>query len=155
MGDRISSEFDLLLRERKLLRAHIARDMIAKEVKAAESDLQDAGDSLDQRKYKWATIQGYYSMFHSARALLYHRGFRERSHYAMLVALRELFGAELGKNAISAFEEGMELRQEADYGLTFSKEGAINTVMGAKAFLRRAKEILRIKRTRFVRVRRT
>jgi len=95
MGDGVSSEFNLLLQERKLLRARITRGMIVKEIRAAETDLNDARDSLKQNKFKWATIQAYYSMFHSARALLYQRGYREKSHYAMLVALRELFSREL------------------------------------------------------------
>jgi len=145
MGNRMSSEFNLLLRERKLLRARITRDMIVKEIKAAETDLRDAHDSLDQHKFKWATIQAYYSMFHSARALLYHRGYREKSHYAMLVALRELFANELGKDVIGRFEQGMDLRQEADYGLKFSETGALETIEGAEEFLKKAKELLRAK----------
>lgn len=144
MGNRMSSEFNLLLRERKLLRARITREMIAKEIKAAEIDLRDARDSLDQHKFKWATIQAYYSMFHSARALLYHRGYREKSHYAMLVALRELFANELGRELIARFEQGMDLRQEADYGLKFSETGALETLEGAEEFLKKAKELLRI-----------
>lgn len=84
-------------------------------------------------------------MFHSVRALLYHRGLREKSHYAMLVAIRELYTNELGRNLISAFEDGMELRQEADYGLKFSEEGALDTVSNAEQFLKKAKEILKTK----------
>jgi len=141
----MSSEFQKLLQERKLLRARIPRDMVAKEIRAAETDLRDAHDSLDQNKFKWATVQGYYSMFHSARALLYHRGFREKSHYAMLVALRNLFASELGRDLISVFEQGMDLRQEADYGLKFSETGAQETVEGAKEFLAKTKEILKMK----------
>ncbi|MGQ9551117.1 MAG: HEPN domain-containing protein [Candidatus Bathycorpusculaceae bacterium] len=140
----MSSEFQQLLVERKLFRARISRVMILNEIEAAQNDLQDAQDSLGRKKFKWAIIQGYYSMFHSARALLYHRGFRERSHYALLVALRELFGNDLGKSLISRFEEGMELRQEADYGLKFSETGAIETVKGAEELLKRVQELLKI-----------
>jgi len=144
-GSGVSSEFDKLLIERKLIRSRIGKNMVMKEVKAAQTDLQDAKDSLEQRKFKWATIQGYYSTFHSARALLYNRGFREKSHYALLVALRELFSNELERSLIGKFEEGMELRQEADYGLKFSEAGAIETIEGAEKLLERAKELLKIK----------
>jgi len=89
----MSSEFEKFVAERKLVRARIGRSMIDEEIEAAQSDLRDARDSLERRKLKWATIQGYYSMFHSARALLYSRGFREKSHYALLVAIRELFSS--------------------------------------------------------------
>jgi len=144
MGDRMSSELRQLIRERKLVRIVPNRKMILKEIEGALTDLQDAKDSFKHKKFKWATIQGYYSMFHSARALLYHKGFREKSHYAISVALRELFANELG-GVISKFEEGMELRQEADYGLKFSEDGAIETIEGAERFLEKAKQILRIK----------
>ncbi len=102
MGSRISSVFARLLRERKLVRARTDRKMVEKEIKAAETDLDDANDSLKQKKFKWATIQGYYSMFHSGRALIYDKGFREKSHFALSVALRELFSNELGRYLIES-----------------------------------------------------
>ncbi|MBM4401276.1 MAG: HEPN domain-containing protein, partial [Crenarchaeota archaeon] len=121
MGSRVNSEIQRLLNERKLMRAQISREMISKELTAAEADLADAQDSLQSNKFKWATIQGYYSMFHSARALLYSKGFREKSHFALFLALRALFPKEIEASLIRQFEECMSLRQEADYGLTFSE----------------------------------
>jgi len=145
MGSRTSGELARLLNERKLVKAKISRDMVLKEIEAAQTDLKEAQDSFERRKFKWATIQSYYSMFHSARALLFSRGFREKSHYALLLAIRELFSNELERSLISKFEEGMELRQEADYGLKFSETGAIATIDGAEELLTRAKEILKPK----------
>jgi uncharacterized protein (UPF0332 family) len=144
MAGRMSSEFVQLLEQRKLFRSRIAREMIKKEIKAAERDLQDARDSLEQKKFKWATIQGYYSIFHSARALLYSRGFREKSHYALLVAIRELYSNELEQELIRSFGQAMELREQADYGLEFSESGAMETIESAEKFLQRAKELLMI-----------
>lgn len=46
---------------------------------------------MSRNKFKWATIQAYYSMFHAARALLYSAGYREKSHPALLTALNEIF----------------------------------------------------------------
>ena len=71
MGTRINAEIARLLSERKLMKAQIGREMVLKEIEAAQTDLQEAQDSLQDDKFKWATIQGYYSMFHSARALLF------------------------------------------------------------------------------------
>lgn len=115
-----------------------------KEIDGAESDLKEAENSLAREEYKWATIQGYYSVFHSARALLYSKGFREKSHYALLQAMQELVKDELENSLIKGFEEAMNLRQEADYGLTFSEDGARDTVQTAHAFMARAKTILKI-----------
>lgn len=143
----MSARLHRLVAERKLIRSRVTREMILKEVEGAENDLKEADDSLTRQKYKWATIQGYYSTFHSARALLYSKGYREKSHYALLQAMQELFKDELEGSLIKSFEEAMNLRQEADYGLTFSEDGARETVQGARTFLTRAKGILEVKST--------
>jgi hypothetical protein len=66
VAGRISPEIQRLLVDRKLIRATASRAMILRELDAAKNDLADARDSLGRQKYKWATIQGYYSMVHSA-----------------------------------------------------------------------------------------
>lgn len=82
------SEFRRFLDERKLMRIKIDRKLILKEIDGAIADLQEAKESLSRKKFKWATIQGYYSMFHAARALLYSKGFREKSHYALISSVK-------------------------------------------------------------------
>lgn len=144
MGIRVNPEVQRLLNERKLMKAQISRDMISKEIAAAESDLSDATDSLQSNKFKWATIQGYYSMFHSARALLYSKGFREKSHFALFLALRAIFSKEIEDSLIRQFEECMSLRQEADYGLSFSENGALEAINGAEKMLAKSKQILKL-----------
>lgn len=84
-------------------------------------------------------------MFHSARALLFNKGYREKSHYALLLAIKELYSKQLEPSLISRFEEGMALRQEADYGLKFSETGALDTIDGAEKLLSKTKEILKIR----------
>lgn len=140
----MSFKFRRLLRERKLMRIEPDSELALKEIRGAESDLDAAKESLRVENFKWATIQGYYSMFHSARALLYSRGFRERSHYALLVAVRELFSRDLEASLIRGFEDGMGLREAADYGLTFSEEGAKDVIENAEKLLFKAKKILNI-----------
>lgn len=53
----MSSEFEKFVTERKLIRVRISKGMILKEIEAAQTDLKDAQDSLDQKKFKWATIK--------------------------------------------------------------------------------------------------
>ena len=145
MGNGLSPAFQKLLEERKIVR--IVRDpaMIAKEITAARADLKDAKESLALKKSKWATIQGYYAMFHSARALLFERGYREKSHHALFIALRELYADGIERSLLQEFEHGMYLRQEADYGLKFSARSAQEVIETAEKMLGRAKLILRIK----------
>ncbi len=139
----MSSEFERTIEERRLTPIKADRGVILKEMREAEADLIEAKDSLERNRYKWATIQGYYSMFHAARALVYNKGFREKSHHALLVALRYLLPKEIGMKLIRSFEDAIHLREEADYGLTFSQGGAKQTVENAEEFLKKAKEVLK------------
>lgn len=144
MGTRMSFKFKQLLGERRLTKIKPDRKLVLKEMKGAEMDLETARKSLQDGNFKWATIQGYYSIFHAARALLYSKGFREKSHYALLVGIRELFRDELDLSLIQGFGDAMNLRQTADYGLTFSEEGAIDVIKTAEKFLLKTKETLKI-----------
>jgi uncharacterized protein (UPF0332 family) len=140
----VSYKFKQLLEERKLSKIKLDKALILKEIGAAELDLETARKSLQDRNFKWATIQGYYSIFHAARALLFSKGFREKSHYALLIAIQELFSNKLEQSLIQGFEDAMNLRQTADYGLTFSEEGAFDVIETAEKFLLKTKELLNI-----------
>ena len=115
-----------------------------KEVKGAAYDLDRAKESLDKKDLKWATVQAYYSMFHSARALLYSTEYREKSHTALRIALRELFVAsgKLSSDTLHSFEEAMDLREETDYGLEFSESSSVEVVDDAQKFLNVVKQVL-------------
>lgn len=60
-------------------------------------------------------------MFHSARALVFSEGYRERSHYCLRVAIKELFVEEnrLKPQYVDHLEEAKSLREQADYGLKY------------------------------------
>jgi len=69
MGMRMSFKFKQLLEERRLTKIKADRKLVLKEMKGAESDLETAMKSLKDGNFKWATIQGYYSIFHSAKSI--------------------------------------------------------------------------------------
>ena len=144
MGERLSLEMRRLLEERRLVRSRIRRGMILEELKGARYDLERSCKSLKDKDYKWATVQAYYSKFHATRALIYSRGFREKSHRALLTALRELFvrNGQLDREYYDDLRNAMDLREEADYGMVFSEEGAIEVVEKAKKFLDKSETIL-------------
>jgi uncharacterized protein (UPF0332 family) len=140
----MSAELARLLRERKLLRIRTDRKMVLKEIEGASYDLTRARRSLDDDDAKWAIVKAYYAMFHAARALLFSRGFREKSHRALLAALRELFRTSIDPELFDAFEDGMAMREEADYSMTYSEESASELVENAQRFLLEAKRMLKI-----------
>ncbi len=146
MGNRVSPRIRRLLEERRLTRIRVNRNRVVKEMEGASYDLERARKSLADRDFKWTTIQAYYAMFHSARALLYSRGYREKSHRALLTAIRELFvrSGELDNELIEDLSNAMDLREEADYGMVFSEIGAEEVVENAENFIQRIKKILKI-----------
>ena len=132
----MSKEFDECLKKRKITEFERATGLVTKELNSASSDLKSAKESFDEKDYKWATIQAYYSMFHSARALIYSKGYRERSHYCLNIAIRELFVAEgkLSVTLVEALQLGKTLRENADYYSEFSKEAADQMIENAQSF---------------------
>ncbi|KKR32984.1 MAG: hypothetical protein UT66_C0048G0001, partial [candidate division CPR2 bacterium GW2011_GWC1_39_9] len=90
-------------------------------------------------------IQAYYSMFHAARALLFAKGYREKSHYCLKIAMQALYADEkiIDQSIVDDFDTTMLLRETADYKSDFSKEGAESALENAEEFLRVTEELLK------------
>ena len=141
----MNPEFEKLLANGKILAFPRGEDLVKKELAVAQSDLSDAKAGFENQRYKWTTIQGYYAMFHAARSLIYSRNYREKSHYAISVALKALF-VEEGKLDIKYVRDllnAMNLREAADYEADFSREGAEAVIQAAERFIANAAIILR------------
>lgn len=86
-------------------------------------------------------------MFHAARALIYSRSYREKSHFCLSIALRALFieegklDAQTGRDFLNA----MNLSEAADYEAEFSQEGAKAVIAAAFSINFSAAAILNIK----------
>ena len=131
------NDFERCIKERRLTKIKSSKEMIQKEVESAEYDLERARNSLGEEDFKWAVVQSYYSMFHAAKAIVLKRGYREKSHFCLIVALRELYVKEDRLNAemVENLELCKSLRHEADYGLTYHQESAETALKYAKEFL--------------------
>ncbi len=142
----MSIEFQKALDKKRIISFPQGRGLIKNELKQAQDDLYEARDRFRKQKYKYATINGYYSMFHSARGLLYSKGYREKSHYYLIVALNSLFVDKglLDEMLVREFHDAMVLREEADYHGKFSKDGAETVLKVAEEFLNKAKSLLKI-----------
>jgi len=140
----MSEAFRECLKKKKIIPFPRAKGFIKKELKAAHEDLSEAKDRLKHEKYKYATINSYYSIFHASRALLYSKNYRERSHYCLFVALEALFVKTgiMNSHFMVIFKNSMSLRENADYSSSFSKESALLNISYALEFLEMAKKIL-------------
>ena len=139
----MNAEFKECLEKRKLVRFPLSKKLVEREIEQAETDLADSKDSLKVKKYKWATIQAYYCMFHAARSLIYRKGYREKSHYALMVAIKALYLGEgiIPREMLENFQTAKNLREDADYHAKYSKQGAESLIQAAEDFLNSVKEI--------------
>ncbi len=140
----MSRDFKKCLENKKLVPFAGGIKTAGKELAVAMSDLSDAKNSYENGSYKWSTVQAYYAMFHDARALVYSRGYREKSHYCLAVALRELFvdSGIMNIRLVRDFTSAMNLREAADYGAEFSGDGAVAVMASAGKFVEKVKEIM-------------
>ena len=133
-----------LIEQGELFKSEFPLETVIKEMDAAKDDLQDATDSFEEGKWKWATIQGYHSMLHSAHTLLYSRGYKEHDENALVIVLGELFREELGDGLVTVYNKALQLKRNAEE-LVFSEDGAIETIQGAKAWYKMARDVLKAK----------
>lgn len=143
----MSPEFKKCLERGKIKKFSPGPRLANKEIRLANEDRQAAIKSMSEGNMRWSIIQAYYSMFHSARALLYSRGFRERSHYCLIEAVRDLFvkAKKLDPLLLEALQEAKTLREEADYYGDFSELNCRKIVKKAEKFFQAAAKIVKNK----------
>jgi len=132
------------IKRRQILLFANGPKLVLKELQAAQNDLQDAKDTLYLKKFKIATVIAYFAMFHAARALLYNKKYREKSHIQLISAIKELY-VKTGLLSNDYYENhlsGMQLREVADYKLTFSQEGAEQNIAAAEKNINMVKKLL-------------
>jgi len=138
----MSQEFNQCLEHGKIKKFSSGKKLVKKELKLAQEDLRISLKSLLEGSYKWSIIQSYYSMFHSARALLYSKNYREKSHFCLIEGVRTLF-VEAGKINVSLIEsllEAKNLRETADYYGDFSELNCKKLTKKAGEFLKKPKK---------------
>jgi uncharacterized protein (UPF0332 family) len=83
-------------------------------------------------------------MFHSAKSLLYKRGYIEKKHIAVMVVLEELNKeGKIQAIYINMFKAAMSAREDADYHYTYSRDVAEHDIEMCKRFLDMAEETLK------------
>jgi uncharacterized protein (UPF0332 family) len=146
----MNPEFEKCLKRNKIRKFPRGKALVKGALQTAQEDLESAEESFNEKNYKWSTIQSYYSMFHSARALLYAKNYREHSHYCLVIALRALYVETrlLPVTLIEALAKGKRLREDADYYNRWSEDGAAFTLKAAKDFIKMTLELTKISNTK-------
>ena len=140
----MNPELDDCLKQGKIVRFPEARRLTVKELEVAGEDLKACRESVEQKNYKWATVQAYYAMFHAARTLLFHKGYREKSHYCLIRAMKAFYVDEnlLEARLVESFQMAKALREGADYENTYDAETATSLADQAGDFVKAAQVIL-------------
>ncbi len=134
--------------EKGLLKKSVmGKDAVDSEVLMAEKNLKEAGDLLALEKYNASLIYSYTSAFHSARALLYRDGYKERSHACIVEYLYENYVGKglLEERFVSKLNYLRRERHETFYGMApdSTAEEAGEYVDFARDFLSKVKVLLK------------
>jgi uncharacterized protein (UPF0332 family) len=99
--------------------------------------------NLEIKEYEMVEIAAYNSAFHSARSLLFARGYVERSHYCLGLAVRGLYSGGQVVDLIKTFDKIRLSRHNVQYGGGFvGSEDAEFVINFAEEFLNAVKDEL-------------
>ena len=139
----MSIEYDKCLKRGKIKPFSRGKGLVPKELETAQNDFKRAQRTFYDKDYKWATIQLYYSMFHSARALLYFKNLSEKSHFCLIEAIRTLYVEKklIPVTLLEALQQAKALREDADYYNRWSEAGCQKLLDAAVALFEKARQI--------------
>lgn len=131
----------------QLRKAMVGKEEVSNQLKIAKDCLEKARIIFEKNRMNDVSfLMSYNSMFHSARALLYSKGYKERSHYCMYEFLKNEFGGDAEiKRLAEICQNYREARGHVQYGGSFcSEDTAKEALLDAANFLKLAKERLRL-----------
>jgi uncharacterized protein (UPF0332 family) len=95
-----------------LKKIHPQPDLAKKDIKQAEFFLKEAEELLEIDKKQISALSLYNAFFHTARALLFKDGIKERSHYCIARYIESNYKLD---SFVDAFETIMSLRHNVQY----------------------------------------
>jgi uncharacterized protein (UPF0332 family) len=130
--------------EKLIKRDSRARERIPISLSTAERFLRSAEKNLEIDEYEMVQLASYNSAFHSARALLFSKGYTERSHSCLGIALKYLYKEDSRLlKLINIFDKIRVSRHNVQYGGTVvTFEEASFSISFAKEMHQAASEIL-------------
>lgn len=106
----------------------------------------EAEQDFSGNAFNSAVMAAYLAMFHSARAILFFDGFREKSHYCVARYLEEKYASKglLENKWVVLLDHYRELRHDDQYSISFlaTKDEAEGALRVAKEFVERLNKLL-------------
>lgn len=104
----------------------------------SERFLQRADGNLEINFFDISFLLSYTAMFHAARALLFKAGYKERSHFGMIIALKEIYSKDPEMlEALNALDTYRLARHSIQYSGELGNElDAVQSIKDAKKFIK-------------------
>ena len=121
-----------------------ASERVNKSLEIAKRFLASSKKNIDIDESEMSEIASYNSIFHSSRALLFSKGYTERSHICVILALKGLYknNPELN-DLLNTFDKIRISRHNIQYGgILIDTEEAEFVYNFAKQFLEKTKSIV-------------
>lgn len=115
-------------------------------IEMAEHKLEIAEKEFKHEIFENAIVSAYNSMFHSARALLFKDGFKERSHFTVFVYVKEKYTEKIERKYLAELHSMRLYRHDLMYGLEASETQeteADSALKAAKGFLETVNKIIK------------
>ncbi len=136
--------FEECLRRNLIRKDENAIERVENSLEISTRFLKSARKNLEIEEYEMAEIAAYNAIFHAARALLFRKGYVERSHACLIIALRQLYKDDLKFiEYLNAFDRIRLSRHNIQYGgVTIDRGEAEYVLSFAMDFIDVVKEIL-------------
>jgi uncharacterized protein (UPF0332 family) len=145
MGTEMQFRFKDCIEKGLLKKLPASEDNAIRSINKAESWLKEAEKSFQGEAYDSSVLSSYLAMFHSARAILFLDGYREKSHACVARYLEEQYvnKKKLEKKWVELLDHHREIRHNDQYDLSFysSDEEAKEAFESAGQFLQRMKHL--------------
>lgn len=127
-GGEIMDQFEQCIEDGTIIKIEIDPENISGELKEAEYDLETSERSAAEKIFKWATIQGHYSLQHSFNALLFSKGYRAIGHQCLISGIKKFFvSAEIiDENYIKDFEYSHKVSEGLEHAYNNKEDFAIH-----------------------------
>lgn len=139
-------DVDKLLKLKLLRKIPQSIEKAKESIHTAESWLKEAKKNFQSKAFNSCILSSYLVMFHTARAILFKDGFREKSHFAMARYLEDKYVNRhlLEKKWVEILDHYRETRHNDQYNTSFLATGeeAKKALQSAKKFLERIKKFL-------------
>ncbi len=125
-----------------LKKGPVEKGKITNSLNLSEHFLGRAKGNFSLEYYDVAFLMAYNSMFHAAKALLFSKGYSERSHYCMVLLLQREFKGEISRS-LDLLDSYRMVRHTLQYrGGSCAQSDAKEAIDDAEKFLHLVKKEL-------------